>query len=452
MPSTGGSGLSRETRLLAATIGVSIVVLVVLSRFRFPDVLPDARDGAAAQPLARLAARAAFDDLSLAVRELSGRVSGSLLVVRSTGPTPPADTTHNASRDGARLIPALRVRDDVAVVLTGETDAIDAVVGVAGPVTILARDVVRGLTLVRVPAAPAPVLAIRDGQQPIATPSYLAVAEASEAGTSIRPLFVGRSDGLGDPRWDTSLITVGRGAAADIGAPVFTLDGRLAGLLESSDGMPALVPASVVLAAVDQLLRSGTPPVGDIGVVTQDLDPLLEAATGVTAGAAIVAVGADGPAAQAFFPGDVITALNGQPVRSPDALRLRVTRAAPGSALSMTVRRDGGFFTAPVTVRARPAAPAQPASTRTDPAQGERSLGLTTRELPGRGSEITRVQPGSVAESAGLRAGDVVVSLGRTRAPTPSAIADAYAGLAAGRALLIAVERDTQPRLVALRR
>lgn len=451
MPSTGGSGLSRETRLLAATIGVSIVVLVVLSRFRFPDVLPDARDGAAAQPLARLAARAAFDDLSLAVRELSGRVSGSLLVVRSTGPARLADTTHT-SPDGARLIPALRVRDDVAVVLTGENDAIDAVIGVAGPATILARDVVRGLTLVRVPAAPAPVLTIRDGQQPIVAPSYLAVAEASEAGTSIRPLFVGRSDSLGDPRWDTSLISVGRGAAADIGAPVFTLDGRLAGLLESSDGMPALVPASVVLAAVDQLLRSGSPPVGDIGVVTQPLDPLLETATGATAGAAIVAVGADGPAAQAFFPGDVITAVNGQPVRSPEALRLRVTRAAPGTALSMTVRRDGGFFTAPVTVRARPSAPAQPASTRTDPAQGERSLGLTTRELPGRGSEVTRVQSGSVAESAGLLAGDVVVSLGRTRAPTPSAIADAYAALAAGRALLIAVERDTQPRLVTLRR
>ena len=57
----------------------------------------------------------------------------------------------------------------------------------------------------------------------------------------MRPVFVGRSDSIGDPRWDTPLLTMGRGAAADIGAPVFTLDGRLAGLLTSTDGEPALV-------------------------------------------------------------------------------------------------------------------------------------------------------------------------------------------------------------------
>ena len=68
MASSGATSFSRETRLLAATIGISIVVLVVLSRFRFPNVAADVRDAASAQPLARLAARAAFDALPLLQR------------------------------------------------------------------------------------------------------------------------------------------------------------------------------------------------------------------------------------------------------------------------------------------------------------------------------------------------------------------------------------------------
>ena len=120
-------------------------------------------------------------------------------------------------------------------------------------------------------------------------------------------------------------------AASDVGAPVFTLEGRLAGVLTSSDGEPVLVPADVVMASVDRLLREGPPPAGDIGVVTQAVDGAIAAATGVSSGAAVAAVSAGGPADRVVMPGDVITAVNGQLVRSPEALRLRVARTAPGA-------------------------------------------------------------------------------------------------------------------------
>ena len=452
MTSPGRSGFSRETRLLAATIAVSLVVLLVLSQFRFPATTGDSRDGSSAQPLVRFAARAAFDDLSLAVRELSGRVSGSLLVVRSVvhGGSEQAGQTGEQT---IRYLPALRVRDDAAVVLIPPGATVDAVIGVPGQVTIVARDPVRGLTLVRVPSTSAQVLTIREGQQPLAAPGYVAVAEANAAGTSLRPVFIGRSDGLGDPRWDTPLITIGRGAAADIGAPVFTLEGRLAGLLTSTEGEPALVPAEIVMASVDRLLRGVPTNVGDIGVVAQALDARLAAATGVASGAAIAAVRADGPAAELVAPGDVITAVNGQPIRTPEALRLRVAREAPGSALTLTVRRDGEFVTGSVTVWARPANDSiRPSTAVTPPPLEERPLGLTLRAAIGRGSEVLRVQPGSLAELSGLRAGDVVVALRATRAPTPEAITAAVAALKHGGAVFLSVERDGQPRLVALQR
>jgi S1-C subfamily serine protease len=454
MTSAGRSGFSRESRLLAATIGVSLVVLLVLSRFRFPDASTDARDGAAAQPLARLAARAAFDDLSLAVRELTSRVNGSLLAVRTSGQAGAAAATalSPTSRD-SRLLPALRVRDDAAVVLVPEGTVVEGVIGVPGPVTILARDAVRGFALVRVPPQTAPMLSIREGQQPLPAPGYLAVAEATGAGTSVRPVFVGRSDGVGDPRWDTPLLTLGRGAAADIGAPVFTLDGRFAGMVTATDGEPALIPADVVLASVDQLLRGAVTTTGDIGVATQPLDQALARATGASFGAVVAAVDTESPAAQTIAPGDVITAVNGQTIRSPDALRLRVSRTAPGTSLTLTLRREGAFLSVPVTVRARPTAEMPPAAAApASSAQVERALGLTLRSVAGTGSEVLRVQAGSIAEACGLRAGDLVVGLGRARTPAPDDITAAFTKLPAGGALFLSVERNGEPHLVALQR
>ena len=443
---------SREARLLTATIAVSLVVLLVLSRFRFPEATADARDGtSAAQPLARLAARAAFDDLSLAVREVSGRVGGSLVVLRTTTRGGNATAVPRAA-PGTRLLPALRVRDDVVAALVDEGAVVEAVIGMPGSVTVVARDPVRGITLVRVPSTPAPALSIREGQQPLSAPTYVAVAEASAAGTSVRPVFVGRSDSSADPRWDTPLLAMGRGSMADIGAPVFTLDGRLAGMLTSSEGEPTLVPAEAVMSSVDRLIRAGSPPAGDIGVLTQPVDAALATATGAASGAAVVAVDPDGPAAQIFMPGDVITAVNGQPVRSADALGVRVARTAPGGALMLTFRRDGVFTTAPVTVRLR-APEVQPApGAAARPVQGERTLGLTLRAVAERGSEVTRVQSGSVADASGLQAGDVVVAVGRTRAPAPDAITSAFAALSPGRAAFLSVERNGQPRRVALQR
>lgn len=440
MAAPGGFGTSRETRLLAVTIGVSLVVLLVLSRFRFPDTAADARDGTSAQPLARLAARAAFDDLSLAIRELAGRVDGALVTLRVAVP----------GGDDWRQVPALRVRDDVAMALLPDGWNIESIPGVPGPVTVLARDSVREVTLVRVPTSKAPVLAVREGQQPLSAPGYVVVAEADAGGPSLRPHFIGRSDGLGDPRWDGPLLSLGRSAGGNQGAPVFSLDGRLVGLVTMAGREPAVVPATVLLAAVDPLLRGTSAPQGDLGIVAQSVDPHLAAATGAQAGAAVVTVRADGPAAGRLVPGDVVTAVGGQPLRFAAALSQRVARSAPGTALALTVRRDGGLISVPVTVGVRPPVPQSPVRGAAD--TSSRPLGLTMRAAEGRGSEIVRVLEDSAGADGGLVPGDVVIAMGRTQAPTPAAVTRAFESLPQGGALLLSVEADGQARLVAVPR
>lgn len=448
----GRMGVTRETRLLAATIGISLIVLLVLSRFRFPAATDTPRPSAAAQPLARLAARAAFDDLSLAVRELSSRVNGSLVVVRVSAP-PVDDGSIVPAGDGtSRLVPALRVRDDAAVVAVQDGATVEGVLGAPGPAVVMGRDPVRGLVVVRVPVVSAPVLSIREDEQPPATPGYAAVSEASIGGTALRPVFIGRSDAVTDPRWDTPVFTLGRGLVGDAGAPVFLLDGRLAGVVGFTEGAPTLVPASAVMATVEQLLRGTLTTTGDIGVTVQPMDATLARLTGTGSGAVVAAVAPDGPADGVLAPGDVITAVNNQPVRTAEAWRLRVSRAAAGTRLTLTLRRHGEYLNLPVTVRHRPSQESESAAASTTSVRGQAALGLTLRAAAGAGAEVVRVQPGSVGDAAGLRAGDLVVSLGTARAPSPGVITAAFDALTRGRVLYLSIERDGQPRLVALSR
>jgi S1-C subfamily serine protease len=110
-------------------------------------------------------------------------------------------------------------------------------------------------------------------------------------------------------------------------------------------------------------------------------------------------------------------------------------------------------LTGPVTVQARPANEgARPSAASAPAAQVDRPLGLTLRAVPGRGSEVLRVQPGSLAELSGLRAADVIVALRATHAPAPEAITAAVAASKPGSAVFLSVERDGQLRLVALQR
>ena len=64
----------RETRLLLATIAVSVGMLLLLARFRFPEEAGRQTVEPAAAPLERLAARATFDELAGTMADLERRI------------------------------------------------------------------------------------------------------------------------------------------------------------------------------------------------------------------------------------------------------------------------------------------------------------------------------------------------------------------------------------------
>ena len=132
-----GSRVSRETRLLLLTLLLSVVALLVLARIRFPE--RPATPALVPPLLTQFAPATPFEDLSNAVSTLESQVKPSLQLL----PIEPSPA------GGARLIPALRFRSDAAVTLVGP--------GGSDPVgvEVVARDRATGLTVVRIPPAPA---------------------------------------------------------------------------------------------------------------------------------------------------------------------------------------------------------------------------------------------------------------------------------------------------------
>lgn len=438
---------TRETRLLLLTVLLSATVLLVLGRFRFP-----AQDGLElpTQPLQRLAERAALDDLSVAVSRAADRVRPSLAVLpvaESSLDTPRSLTVMDVllhrpdTADAPRFALACRVRPDASLALTtrpiGRTG--DALGGAQG-FAVKARDDVRGLTL----------LSQRwdenEPWQPLATasaisPQYLLIAEPAPGGVVLRPLFGGTAAPFSESHWEAPLLALGRETRASHGAFVFALDGALVGAIVNDAGVQAIVPGDVLLRAGEQLATTTPGEPSSIGVRLQTLTPPLARATGTTRGALVVEIEPLGPAADQLTPGDVITAVAGRQIDGPEPALLAVAASRAGQPLDLALVRGG----AAVTVRVVP----RPVSGL--PTDGPMPLGLILRAVR-QGSAIDRVETGTAAHRTGLRTGDVITRAGDETSPSPLRIHALFEALAPDEALLVGVERDGIPLMLALNR
>lgn len=234
--------LTRETRLLLIVVTLSAVVLIVLSRFRFPDRPATASAGATPLPLERLAARATYDELATIIADLGTRVTPSVVVLRvDLSGTP-------------RFVPALRVRPDLLLAHVPPDSRVLALIGLAAPVDVAAYDEARELVLLRVPPDRSAVLPLR-GIDPVAvTPRYVAAVEGTPAGPALRPVFVSRTAPFPDERYDQGLVVLGGVLQASSGSLIFGLDGTFVGLCILDKGFAAGVPAQALTAAIDRML------------------------------------------------------------------------------------------------------------------------------------------------------------------------------------------------------
>jgi hypothetical protein len=208
------------------------------------------------------------------------------------------------------------------------------------------------------------------------------------------------------------------------GAGLFTLGGRLLGVVVRCGERVAALPATEVA----RLLARGAsevPAVDDtLGLATAPLDAAARAYSGADSGALVTAVRRGGRADAAG-------------VRAGDVLLAR-------TADTVVVLRRGGVPTA-LRLAAPPLAAGGLAA---DTAAG--GLGIDVEPpTPARGVPITAVTPGSAAGAAGIRPGDRLLRVDDAEVRTP---ADARRLLAAPRAgpVLVVFERDGVERGVLL--
>jgi len=422
--------VSRDTRLLFAVILISVAMLWVLARIRFPDRPPPPNP--VAPVLAQLAPPSAFDDIAASVAQLEPRLRDSVIALdvwRQSGRPP-----HSASG----VVPALRFRDDLAVALMRPDVEAFEVTSHSG-IEEVARDPVSHLAVIRTSEGIAPLLSTWSPRR-FDYPRFLLAADTTRDGTSLRPVFVGSLNPITSPIWSGPIWALPGASEIAAGTFVFTIDAEFAGLVVERDGRRAIVPAETVVAVADRLAREGPGLPGRLGIQAQALTPDVAAATGASLGAVVTWVDPTGPAAKDIEVTDVIEGVDAEAVTTLEHWEARQSRLAEGETVVLKVRRSGKVRDVALTAAAVPA----PAHTA--------SLGLTLRPVPRVGVEVVRVEPGSAAFRARLEAGDVITRFGDIDAPSVAQVSRMFAATSDGRPVLAGVTRGDAHLVVALER
>ncbi len=144
-----------------------------------------------------------------------------------------------------------------------------------------------------------------------------------------------------------------RGELIGINTAIFSRSG-------GSQGIGFAIPESLAKGVMQQIIETGSVVRGWLGIEAQSLTPELAESLGIptTDGVLIAGVVRNGPADGAGLqPGDILTGVGGEAVRSPrDALDL-IGKTAPGSELALAGIRNGRRFQTTATIIQRPSNP-----------------------------------------------------------------------------------------------
>ncbi len=207
------------------------------------------------------------------------------------------------------------------------------------------------------------------------------------------------------------------------GGALVTTRGKLVGINTAimggsgNIGIGFAIPASMVRAIVSQLAEYGEVQRGQLGVVMQDLTPELASAFGLKehSGAVVTRVLPGSAADKAGIrSGDVIVGINGKKVHDGGVLRNAVGLLRAGSKVSLKLIRDGRSRNVEATI-------ALPMDAKTEGGKlSSRLEGAILGNLNDKhplaesgGVEVLDVKRNSRAWDAGLRKGDVIVSVNR---------------------------------------
>ena len=212
-------------------------------------------------------------------------------------------------------------------------------------------------------------------------------------------------------------------------------------------GIGFAIPVNMARSVMDQLIRYGSVKRGQLGVSMYTVTPDIAHSLGLPSvvGALVSQVVEGSPAARAGIrTGDVITAVNGQPVKSNSELRNTIGLLRVGDKVDIGLLRDGKPLRVTAVI----------ADTTAELSGGPASIhksfeGTVLVDAADAGGALVQsVEPGSAAAQAGLRAEDVIVGANRGRVSSLRDLRERAKGAAV---LVLEVRRGATVLLVPLR-
>ncbi|MFS8153454.1 MULTISPECIES: DegQ family serine endoprotease [Halomonadaceae] len=251
------------------------------------------------------------------------------------------------------------------------------------------------------------------------------------------------------------------------GGPLFNLDGEVVGInsqiFTRSGGFMGVsfaIPINVAMDVAEQLREGGRVDRGWLGVMIQPVSEDLAESFGMenAIGALIADLDPEGPAAQGGLQaGDVILEVNGEEVERSSSLPRLIGKGAPGTEVELTLMRDGEELTESVELGSWPDTEQQSAQAGSN---NQARLGIMVAEIddtmreqlnvPG-GVIVRQVESGSVAAEAGIRPGDVLVSIDHRSVSSSAELVEIVEALPTDRAIPVRLFRDGRSLFVALR-
>ncbi len=201
------------------------------------------------------------------------------------------------------------------------------------------------------------------------------------------------------------------------GGPLLDAHNRVIGInaaipngRRSDVGVGFAIPGAVAARVLARLSTTGALRHGYLGARLRLLDPALARALGEGAGTvAIEEVEEGGPAQRAGArPGDILRRIDGKPLRDLRQVSEAVAGSEPGAIVVLQGVRNGQSLRLEVTLgeREEPAPPSLPAASVTPIETG---LVLAT----GGDAVVKSLEAESPAAAAGIRAGDMILAIGR---------------------------------------